>query len=223
MCHAWGFYLMAVNLSLFARDVLQLPVVMNGLLSSLPYIGMFCMTSTAKVFDMARQKKALSLTNLRKVFTSLGMVIPAVSMLALNLIETDNVAGCFGLLTIAMMGHNLGSTGGYYLSHSDMAGPFSGTLFGITNTMAQIPGFANALLVAYLTPNVRFLHDASSEMVEILVFRAQGRSGWWFLTLPVGYSCLDAWHMQFLALASSNHGPRSLKTSFIFLVENRTH
>ena len=47
-----------------------------------------------------------------------------------------------------------GVTGGYYLSHSDVAGPHSGTLFGITNTMAQIPGFANALIVANLTPNV---------------------------------------------------------------------
>ena len=35
-----------------------------------------------------------------------------------------------------------------------MAGPYSGTLFGITNTMAQIPGFANALIVGALTPNV---------------------------------------------------------------------
>ena len=43
---------------------------------------------------------------------------------------------------------------GYYLSHADLAGPFSGTLFGLTNTMAQIPGFANALIVAHLTTNV---------------------------------------------------------------------
>lgn len=50
--------------------------------------------------------------------------------------------------------HLTGVTGGYYLSHSDIAGPYSGTLFGITNTMAQIPGFANALIVANLTPNV---------------------------------------------------------------------
>ncbi len=47
------------------------------------------------------------------------------------------------------------TTGGFYLSHSELAGKYSGILFGFTNTMAQIPGFVNALLVAYLTPNVR--------------------------------------------------------------------
>ena len=57
------------------------------------------------------------------------------------------------LLTLGMSGHQFGVTGGYYFSHTDVAGPYSGTLFGITNTMAQIPGFANALIVGILTPN----------------------------------------------------------------------
>ena len=50
--------------------------------------------------------------------------------------------------------HELAICGGFYFSHSDIAGPFAGSVFGITNTMAQIPGFVNPLLVAYLTPNV---------------------------------------------------------------------
>ena len=75
-------------------------------------------------------------------------------MIALNLVSSENIVGNIVLLTVGMSGHHLAATGGYYLSHSDIAGPFSGTLFGITNTMAQIPGFANALLIAHLTPNV---------------------------------------------------------------------
>ena len=38
LCHAWGYYLLAVNLTLFGRDVLKLDVVMLGLISSLPYV-----------------------------------------------------------------------------------------------------------------------------------------------------------------------------------------
>ena len=56
--------------------------------------------------------------------------------------------------------HELAICGGFYFSHSDIAGPFAGSVFGITNTMAQIPGFVNPLLVAYLTPNVSFLNVA---------------------------------------------------------------
>ena len=134
--------------------IAQLDVVTNGVLSCLPYVGMFAMTSMAKVFDHCRQKSYLPLTLLRKIFTGLGMIIPAICMSSLHFIDDKDILGNVVLLTIAMSGHQLAVTGGYYLSHSDLAGPFSGTLFGITNTMAQIPGFANALIVAYLTPNV---------------------------------------------------------------------
>ena len=156
MCHAWGYYLVAVNLTLYGRDVLQLDVVTNGVLSCLPYVGMFAMTSTAKVFDHLRKKEFLQLTSLRKIFTTLGMLIPALCMTSLNFLPDKDVTGNIILLTLGMSGHHFAATGGYYLSHSDVAGPFSGTLFGITNTMAQIPGFANALIVAHLTPNVTF-------------------------------------------------------------------
>ena len=42
------YHLVAVNLTLHGRDVLQLDVVSNGILSCLPYVGMFAMTSMAK-------------------------------------------------------------------------------------------------------------------------------------------------------------------------------
>jgi len=122
-------------------------------LSCLPYVGTFAMTSTAKVFDHCRQNDYLPLSTLRKIFTGLGMIIPAVCMASLHFVSEKDTIGNVALLTLGMSGHQLGVTGGYYLSHSDVAGPYSGTLFGITNTMAQIPGFANALIVANLTPN----------------------------------------------------------------------
>ena len=36
--------------------------------------------------------------------------------------------------------HEFSMTGGFYFSHSDIAGKFGGVLFGITNSLAQIPG-----------------------------------------------------------------------------------
>ena len=147
-------HFLLVNLPLFGRDVLKLDVVLNGLLSSLPYVGMLLMMSMAPVFDHVRKKKLLSVTVLRKIFTMFGMLIPAACMTSLHLLDETNVIGFLIFLTLCMTGHQLAATGGYYFSHNDLAGPFSGTLFGITNTMAQIPGFSNALLVATLTPNV---------------------------------------------------------------------
>ncbi len=52
--------------------------------------------------------------------------------------------------------HELALTGGFFFSHRDVVGGgFSGLLFGLTNTVAQIAGFVSPMLITALTPNVR--------------------------------------------------------------------
>ena len=101
-------FLLAVNLTLYGRDVLQLDVVSNGVLSCLPYVGMFAMTSTAKVFDHCRENDYLPLSTLRKIFTGLGMIIPAVCMASLHFVSEKDTIGNVVLLTLGMSGHQLG-------------------------------------------------------------------------------------------------------------------
>lgn len=100
--------LLAVNLTLYGRDVLQLDVVSNGVLSCIPYVGMFAMASTAKVFDHCRQNDYLPLSILRKIFTGLGMIIPAVCMASLRFVSEKDTIGNVVLLTLGMSGHQLG-------------------------------------------------------------------------------------------------------------------
>ena len=74
------------------------------------------------------------------------------------------------LLTLGLALHELCITGGFYFSHSELAGAstpqlllspppppgrYSGILFGITNTFAQIPGFLTPVLVSEMTQHVR--------------------------------------------------------------------
>ena len=146
-----------------------------------------------------------------------GMLIPAACMTSLHLLDETNVIGFLIFLTLCMTGHQLAATGGYYFSHNDLAGPFSGTLFGITNTMAQIPGFSNALLVATLTPNVgfnltrfyTFTHFHRFLFTKVYLFREQWKNGWRFLILPASFSCLDASFTSSLDLVICSHGPKA--------------
>ena len=55
------------------------------------------------------------------------------------------------LISLGMSLHQLSISGGFYFSHAEVAGPYSGVLFGITNTMAQIPGFLTPLIVSSMT------------------------------------------------------------------------
>ena len=117
--------LLAVNLTLYGRDVLQLDVVSNGVLSCIPYVGMFAMASTAKVFDHCRQNDYLPLSILRKIFTGLGMIIPAVCMASLRFVSEKDIIGNVVLLTLGMSGHQLGEAISFCYRNSKMKLVFS--------------------------------------------------------------------------------------------------
>lgn len=149
----WCFYLTAVNIPLLAKDVFKMDMMQIGIMSSLPYIGMMIASFTGKLFDFLRMKNLTSLTVLRKIFNSFGFFVPAICTFCLHL--TENWIGAISLLILTMSFLQIVQTGGFFLSHGDLVGPYSGLAFGITNTIAQFPGFINALLVAYMTPQVR--------------------------------------------------------------------
>ena len=59
------------------------------------------------------------------------------------------------LMTLGLGLHGLAYAGGFLFSHRDLAGPsLGGTLFGITNTAAQVPGFLIPWVATWLAPNV---------------------------------------------------------------------
>ena len=47
-------------------------IIKNGFSSSLPYIGMLLFATSGKLFDLLRGYQWTSLTNLRKIFNSIG-------------------------------------------------------------------------------------------------------------------------------------------------------
>lgn len=150
----WCFYLTAVNIPLLAKDVFNMDIMQIGILSSLPYIGMIIASFTGKLFDHFRFLNLTSLTILRKIFNSFGFFVPAICTFCLHFVAADDFIGAIVLLILTMSFLQLAQTGGFFLSHIDLVGPYSGLAFGITNTIAQFPGFITALLVAYMTPNV---------------------------------------------------------------------
>ena len=151
----WCFYLTAVNIPLFAKDVFKMDVMQIGVMSSLPYIGMMIVSFSGKLFDILRQKALMPLTYLRKIFNCLGFFVPGICIFCLHFLHEEDSIGAISLLILTMSFLQFAQTGGFFLSHSDLFGPHSGLAFGITNTIAQIPGFVTALLVAYMTQNVR--------------------------------------------------------------------
>merc|ERR1719239_1217936 len=117
----------------------------------LPSLGMLILSITGKLFDLIRTNCDISVTNLRKMFNSIAFLLPALTFIGLAILPCTEKVGHVALLAVGMAVPELAITGGFYFSHSEVGGPHSGVLFGITNTFAQIPGFLTPLLVSFMT------------------------------------------------------------------------
>ena len=115
------------------------------------------MNFSGKLYDIINKRQFVSTNVLRKIFTAVGLIGPAI--LYCFMIYAECTAGKIMILTSATMLNQVSTTGGYFISHSDVAGPFAGILFGACNTLAMIAGFGNPLVIASLAPNVSRYYD----------------------------------------------------------------
>lgn len=137
----WIHYIFLSEMPTYLTSVLHYSLGANGLLSSVPYVlGAFlcCVASVAS--DFLRKRGSMSITNNRKLFNTLGGMVPGLFLLLVPL------AGCNGfwnmvLLAVAGGFHGMGHSG-FMAAFVDLAPDFAGTLLGISNVIASIPGFA---------------------------------------------------------------------------------
>ena len=84
------------------------------------------------------------------------MIGPGSFLIGTGFMECHQQIGAVVMLTISvgLCGFHFS---GYFINHGDIAPPFAGTMFGITNTAATVPGILAPFVVSALTPNVRVL------------------------------------------------------------------
>ncbi|KAK6168048.1 hypothetical protein SNE40_021952 [Patella caerulea] len=122
----------------------------NSLLSAVPYLALWILQLVSGYLaDFIRRNNYMNTLNTRRVFNTSGLLIPAVFMVAVA------YSGCNHTLAVVLLTFAVGTGGlsmaGYQVNHLDIAPRFAGTLFGITNAIATIPGFLAPLVVGILT------------------------------------------------------------------------
>ncbi|XP_042238110.1 sialin-like isoform X2 [Homarus americanus] len=145
----WGFYTLLTELPTYMKNILHFDLAHSGFISALPYLVMWLFSIAAgQVADHLRARGILSTTATRKIFNSIGIYGPMICLVLVG------YAGCHKDAAIALLcgavGLNGATLSGYINSHLDIAPNFAGTLMGITNTAATIPGFLAPQLVGYL-------------------------------------------------------------------------
>uniref|UniRef100_A0A8D0C9F8 Sialin n=1 Tax=Salvator merianae TaxID=96440 RepID=A0A8D0C9F8_SALMN len=146
----WTFYTLLTLLPTYMKEILRFDVQENGFLSALPYFGCWvCIILSGQLADYLREKKNMSTVCVRKTFTLIGMIGPAVFLVAAGYIGCNyELAVAFVTISTTLGGF---STSGYSINHLDIAPSYAGILLGITNSFATIPGMVGPLVAKVLT------------------------------------------------------------------------
>uniref|UniRef100_A0A146KJP9 Sialin n=2 Tax=Lygus hesperus TaxID=30085 RepID=A0A146KJP9_LYGHE len=144
------FFTFLNQMPTYMNAVLKLDIKKNGLLNSFPYIGKYVMALiTAFIADYIRGTGKLSTTATRKIFTTFAVGLPGLLMVA-QVYLGDSTFWTVTIFTIALT-LNGAVTAGYLGNGLDIAPNFSGTIFGMANTLSSIGGFISSGIVAQIT------------------------------------------------------------------------
>ncbi|XP_055854515.1 sialin [Episyrphus balteatus] len=177
----FGFFTVINQLPTYMHDILNFNIKKNGLFSSLPYLGKYVMAvGSSYLADFLRQKGTLSTTATRKVFTVFALFTPG--LLMVFQVYLGDVAGwSVAIFTLALFFHGA-VTAGYLGNGLDIAPNFSGTIFGMANTLSSFGGFLSTWMVGALTYHDKTYHQwqivfwvlAATYMSGAIVFVVMG-------------------------------------------------
>ncbi|XP_070492520.1 sialin [Chironomus tepperi] len=148
----FGYFLVVNQLPGYMKSILHYDIKANGLLSSLPYFGKYAMSVVASHFaDYLRTRGKITTTVARKSFTAFAVGTPSFFFFLLIFFGHSRV-WAITIFTIALT-LNGAVTAGYLGNGLDIAPNFSGTIFGMANTLSSFGGFVSAWMVGVLTYN----------------------------------------------------------------------
>ncbi|XP_045116089.1 sialin-like isoform X1 [Portunus trituberculatus] len=149
-CSNWGWYMLLVKLPTYMRYILKFDIKSNAALSAVPFLCMWIFTMLlANILDALRSRGFITTTFARKLATFFASVPPSVCLIGVTYVGC-NTDLAVALLTLGTMFVG-GMYSGFLSNHIDIAPPFAGTLMGITNTFATLPGIIVPSFVGFMT------------------------------------------------------------------------
>ncbi|XP_076437036.1 sialin-like [Babylonia areolata] len=148
----YTYYMIMTQMPTYMKEVLKFNIKANGAFSMLPYLVFWLSMIGAGALSDCLIRHKVSMLVVRKTFAMLGLLGPAAFMILTAYMDcTRKYYAVFTLCcAVGMTGFGFAS---YLVNHGDLAPDYAGTLFGITNTLATLPGFVAPVIVGAMTPN----------------------------------------------------------------------
>lgn len=131
----FGFNLLLTQLPSYMDSILGFSITSNGLLSSLPFLTQFLGSNASGVLgDWLVTKGYIAVHTSRRAFNTVSLLLPGITIVVVGYV------GCNTVLAVALLCLSAGFNGaicsGHLANTHDLSPNFSGTIFGITNTLA---------------------------------------------------------------------------------------
>ncbi|XP_067685982.1 sialin-like [Haliotis asinina] len=151
VCGNYGIYMLLTQLPTYMKDVLKFDIKANGLFSMLPYLCFWLLiTVSGTLADLLISRNILSVAWTRKLMTCIGTIAPALFLIGTGYMDCTQQTGAVVMITAAvgLCGFHFS---GHFINHGDIAPRYAGTIFGITNTAATVPGILAPYVVGAMT------------------------------------------------------------------------
>ncbi|CAG9862857.1 unnamed protein product [Phyllotreta striolata] len=143
----FGFWTLLTEIPSYLKEILQFDLKSNSTLSSLPYLVNWILSLfMGPIADYLITKGYVTTGTSRKIFNSIGMFIPALSLICLTFVGSDKPTAAIFLLTTAV-GFNSAIYSGYNVNHIDLSPIHAATLMALTNSISNIFSLVSPLIV----------------------------------------------------------------------------
>lgn len=136
-CSTWGYFVLLSWLPTFLYLRYEASLEESALLSILPWLSMFMMGNMFGMIADGMIAKGYDITKTRKLMQGIAFIGPIIALWLVRFANNEQVA--VGIVSSGLGFSSAGSSG-VYATHQDIGPKLAGTLLGISNTVASVPG-----------------------------------------------------------------------------------
>ena len=136
-CNNWSLYVLLTWLPTFVNKGLGVDFASVGVFTMFPHIAYFIFLNVAGTVADTLIRRGIEVGRVRKLMQTIGFGGVAIALLIVGHVHSAPMA-----IVIMTLGNGIFAftAGGFFVNHMDVAPRSAGTLMGITNTAATIPG-----------------------------------------------------------------------------------
>lgn len=176
-CFSFGYFVCLSWLPSYVNLNFESDISSSAIRSTIPWISVFIFSNAGSLLSSLLTKYEVSLTRNRKIVQGIAFFLPAV--LLPGVIVTSSANKALALLALAL-GFTSFTNAAVYPNHQDLGPEIAGTLIGISNTIASLPGVIGVLVTGFIVDslngswNVVFGVTIGFYVIGLFIFSAFG-------------------------------------------------